>query len=155
MVEDFLSQKGIGFTKKDVSLDPSVAQELVSNTGQMGVPVTLINGQTIVGFDKTKLEQAINQKQWPSFGASIADASKITARQGDSIVLGAYVGKVKPSLPAQRAGLVAGDIIIELNMKNIANAMDFENAVSKLNKGSRFSIVFLRGDTKLSSEGIL
>jgi S1-C subfamily serine protease len=155
MVEDFLSQRGVGFTKRDVSIDPNAAQELISSTGQMGVPVTLINGQTIVGFDREKLEQALNQKQRPSFGASVADASKITAKQGTGIILGAYIGKIKPNSSARRIGLAPGDIITELNMQNIANATDFENAVSKLSKGSRLTIVFLRGDKKLSSEGFL
>jgi len=154
MVEDFLSQKRVAFTKRDVSIDPSAAQELVSSTGQMGVPVTLINGQTIVGFDRVKLEQALNQKHRPSFGASVADASKITARQGTGLILGAYVGKTKPGSAAERSGLIPGDIITELNMQNVANSTDFEKAISKLSKGSRFSIVILRGDKKLSSEGI-
>jgi S1-C subfamily serine protease len=153
MVEDFLSQKGVGFVKKDVSVDTSAAQELVSNTGQMGVPVTIVNGQTIVGFDKVKLEEALSKKQRPFFGASVADASKITAKQGSGIIIGAYVGRVKPSSPAQRAGLIAGDIITELNMQNIANATDFEKTVSKVSKGSRFSIVFLRRDKKISMDG--
>jgi S1-C subfamily serine protease len=121
----------------------------------MGVPVTLINGRTIIGFDREKLEQALNQKQRPSFGASVADASKITAKRGTGIILGAYIGKVKPNSSAQLIGLTPGDIITELNMQNIANATDFENAVSKLSKGSRLTIVFLRGNKKLSSEGSL
>jgi glutaredoxin len=155
MVEDFLSQRRIGFTKRDISLDTSAAQELMNRTGQMSVPVTIINGETIVGFDREKLEQALNQNQRPSLGMSVADASKITAKQGTVLILGAYVGKVKPGSSAKRAGLIPGDIVTELNMQNIANATDFEKAISKLGKGSRFSIVFLRGNKKITSEGIL
>ena len=157
MVKEFLSQRGIGYQERDVSRNPAYAQELVNNTGQMGVPVTLINHQAVIGFDRAKLEQLLTQTQGvqrPSFGASIADASKITAKQGLGITLGAYIGKVRPGSVAQRIGLTSGDIIIEMNMKNIANASDLERALSGLNRGGRLSLVFLRGNKKLASEGI-
>lgn len=81
MVKEFLSQRGVGFTERDVSHDRNAAQELVSSTGQMGVPVTIINGQTIIGFDRAKLEQALSQRQRLSFGASVTNASKITGSE--------------------------------------------------------------------------
>jgi glutaredoxin 3 len=154
MVKEFLSQRGIGFTERDVSRDRNAAQEMVSSTGQMGVPVTIIDGQTIVGFDRAKLERAIAQRQRPSFGVSVADATKITARQGTGITLGAYIGKIRPGSPAERAGLASGDIVTELNKHNIANAVDFEKAIAGLNKGTRFTIIFLRGNQKHAREGI-
>jgi len=158
MVKEFLSQKGIGFDERDVSRNPSYAQELVKTTGQMGVPVTLINGQVVVGFNRGRLEQLLTQpqtRQRPSFGASVADASKITAKQGSGITFGAYVGKVRPGSVAERVGLASGDIITELNMKRIANASELEHALSNLNRGSRFSLVFLRGNKTMTAEGIL
>ncbi len=158
MVKEFLSQRGIGFEERDVSRNPSYAQELVRSTGQTGVPVTIINGQIVVGFDHGRLEQLLTQaqtRQRPSFGASIADASKITAKQGSGITLGAYVGRIRPGSVAERIGLVPGDIITELNMKRIANAGDLERGLSNLNKGSRFSLVFLRSNKTMTTEGIL
>jgi len=158
MVKEFLSQKEIGFEERDVSRNPSYAQELLRNTGQMGVPVTIINGQIVVGFDRGRLEQLVTQTQTiqrPSFGASIADASKITAKKGSGIALGAYIGRVKPSSVALKIGLIPGDIITELNMKPIANSSDLEQALSGLSKGSRFSLLFLRGNKVMSTEGTL
>ncbi len=155
MVKEFLSQRGIGFTEYDVSRDPAAAQELVRNTGQMGVPVTVINGQTIVGFDRNQLEQALSQQQRPSLGASVADASKITARYGTGITLGAFVGRVRPNSLAERLGLSAGDVIVELNMQRIPTADDLERAISRLGKGSRVSLVFVRGNKELTAEGTL
>jgi len=157
MVKEFLSQKGLGFEERDVSRNTTYAQELVKSTGQMGVPVTIINGQTVVGFDRGRLEQLLTQtetRQRPSFGASIADASKITAKQGLGLTLGAYVGNVRSGSIAERIGLVSGDIITELNLKHIANASDLEHALSNLNNGSRFSLVFLRGNNTMTTEGI-
>jgi hypothetical protein len=40
-----------------------------------------------------------------------------------------------------------------LNMNRIANASDLENALSKLSKGSHFSLVFLRTDKRMTTEG--
>jgi glutaredoxin len=157
MVKEFLSQRGVAFEERDVSRDPSAAQELVKNTGQMGVPVTVINGQAVVGFDRARLEQLLAQSQGgqrPSFGASIADASKITAKQGSGITLGAYIGKVRPGSVAQRIGLAPDDIITELNLQRIANAGDLERALANLNSGSRFSLVLLRGNKTMTTEGV-
>ena len=61
MVKGFLSQKGIAFEERDVS-DPSYARELVSSTGQMGVPVTIVDGQAMLGFDRDGLEQLLIQR---------------------------------------------------------------------------------------------
>ncbi len=157
MVKDFLSQRGISFQERDVSRNLSYAQELVNNTGQMGVPVTIIDGEVVVGFDRGRLEQLTAQTQAgrrPSFGASIADASKITAKQGSGVILGAIVGGVRPGSVAERAGLAPGDIITELNMRHIANADDLEEALSNLRSGSRFSLVFLRGNRTMTAEGL-
>ncbi len=156
MVKEFLSRKGITFEERDVSRNSSYAQELVRSTGQMGVPVTIINGQTVVGFDRGRLEQLLTQtqtRQRPSFGASIADASRITAKRASGTTLGAYVGRIRPGSVAERIGLVPGDIITELNMNRIANASDLENSLSSLRKGSRFSLVFLRDNQGMTTEG--
>ncbi len=158
MVKEFLSQRGIGFEERDVSRDPSAAQELVRSTGQMGVPVTVIDGQAVVGFDRARLEQLLTQTQMgqrPSFGAAIADATRITAQQGSGITPGAYIGRVRPGSVAQRIGLGPGDIITEFNMQRIANASDLERALSNLNRGSRLSLVFLRGNKTMTTEGTL
>jgi S1-C subfamily serine protease len=140
MVKEFLSQKGVEYRERDISLDRSAAQEVVKRTGQMGIPVTIINSQAIIGYDRVRLEQALRNQQKPSFGASVADASKITAKKGSV---------------AHRTGLAPGDIITELNVQRITNANDLETALSKLSRGSRFSIVFIRGDRQLSAEGTI
>jgi glutaredoxin 3 len=157
MVKEFLSQRGVSFEERDVSRDPSYAQELVNSTGQMGIPVTIINGQMVVGFDRGRLEQLISQTQArprPPFGASIADASRVAAARALGIILGAYVGRVRSDSVAERIGLAPGDVITELNMKPIANAGDLEDALSNLDSGSRFSLVFLRGNDTMTTEGL-
>ena len=156
MVKEFLSQRGIRFQERDVSLDQSYAQELVRTTGQMGVPVTIIDGQTVIGFNRNRLEQILAQRpteQRPSFGAFIADAGKITAQQGKAQIQGAYVGSVRPNSNAEKIGLVPGDIITEFNTRNIANAADLEQMLVTLNRGNHFTLSFLRDNSIRNIEG--
>ena len=59
MVKEFLSQKGVNFEERDVSVNRAYADEMVKETGQMGVPVLDIEGQIIVGFDKERIKQVL------------------------------------------------------------------------------------------------
>ena len=54
-VKEYLSQKGIPFVERDVVRDPEALEEL-SRLGYMTTPVTVIDGQVVVGFDRKRLE---------------------------------------------------------------------------------------------------
>lgn len=157
MVKEFLSQKGVSFKEKDISRDQLAAQEMVSKTGQMGVPVTVIDGETIIGFDRARLENVLSHRppeQRLSFGAAVADASKIMLRQGAGAILGAYIGRVRPGSLAEKMGLRTGDIITEIDKQNISNAGDLERVISGLKRGSRFLVVYIRGNEKRANEAV-
>ena len=156
-MKEFLSQKGVTIREKNIDYDRVAMQELMDKTGQMAVPVIVMGGETVVGFDRPQLEAILARAKTgprPSFGAAVADAAKITAVHGAGVILGAYVGKVRPGSAAEKLGLISGDIITEVNMQNIANAAALELALSKLRQGSRISVIFLRGSDKLSAEGL-
>jgi len=51
---EFLSQKGIPFTAKDVSTDLGARQELIA-LGSRATPTITVDGQVLIGFDPTKL----------------------------------------------------------------------------------------------------
>ena len=55
----FLKEKGIDFEDIDVSKDEKALEEMVKNSGQMGVPVTDIDGKIVVGFDKEKISKLL------------------------------------------------------------------------------------------------
>jgi len=63
LTKDFLKEKGIAFVDIDVSADPAAANEMVKKSGQMGVPVADIDGQIIVGWNKSALEDALGLKE--------------------------------------------------------------------------------------------
>ena len=154
MAKEFLSQRGVPFVEKRVDEDYNAAMEMVRVSQQQGVPVIVVDGQVVVGFDRPRLEKLLADAQAGRvpFGASIADAARILSRQGQIPVFGAYVGRVAPGSPAARAGLVPGDIITELNMRPIARADDVAAALAGLGRGARVSVVWTRGDRTLRSE---
>ena len=137
-----------------MSRDRAAADEMVRLTGQLGVPVTVIDGQVVVGFNRPLLEQllASGGGQRPHLGLKVADASKVAPRTGGVPVLGALVGAVAPASPGDRAGLRNGDIITELNLRPIRGVDDLERALGELTPGSRATIVFLRGQETLRAE---
>jgi glutaredoxin 3 len=57
--KEFLQENNISFEDIDVSKDQKQAQEMFKKSGQMGVPVTDIDGEIIVGFDKNRLKKAL------------------------------------------------------------------------------------------------
>jgi glutaredoxin-like YruB-family protein len=59
MVKDWLKQRNVRFDEYNVASDQRRAEEMVRKSGQMGVPVTDINGRIIIGFNTTELERAL------------------------------------------------------------------------------------------------
>lgn len=57
-VKEFLSQKGIEFTERDVTVDDLAIAEL-EELGFMTTPVTVIDGDVVVGFDRERLDELL------------------------------------------------------------------------------------------------
>jgi len=151
----YLAQKGVKYVARDVSVDRTAANEIMKLTGQMGVPVIVVDGQPIVGFNQTRLNQLLADGNGSSrlrFGLKIADASMMAQRDASIPVFGAYVGQVAPGSPGQRAGLMMGDVITEFNMRPVNKAADLEKALKVLTIGSNMSLVFTRGSNSLKAE---
>ena len=62
LVKDYLKEKGFPFQEIDVAADAEAAKEVVKLSGQMGVPVIEIDGQIIVGWNKSALEEVLAKK---------------------------------------------------------------------------------------------
>jgi glutaredoxin-like YruB-family protein len=58
-IKRHLQENGVQYREVDVSQDQNAAAEMVRKSGQQGVPQTEINGQMIVGFDKTKINSLL------------------------------------------------------------------------------------------------
>lgn len=55
----YLKNNRIRYSDIDVSRDQKAAEELVRRSGQQGVPQTDINGEIIVGFNKSRLNELL------------------------------------------------------------------------------------------------
>ncbi|MCC5911382.1 MAG: glutaredoxin family protein [Clostridiaceae bacterium] len=53
--KEYFQSKGIEYTERNIQEDPEARKELMKK-GIMAVPVVEIDGETIVGFDKEKVE---------------------------------------------------------------------------------------------------
>jgi len=59
MVKGYLKNKDISFQEYNVAEDTERRQEMIEKSGQLGVPVTDIDGKIIVGFDKLTLDMTL------------------------------------------------------------------------------------------------
>jgi glutaredoxin 3 len=55
---EFLSQKGVQFVEKNVRADKAALKELL-DLGFQSTPVTIIDGQSVVGFDQLKIMELL------------------------------------------------------------------------------------------------
>lgn len=58
-LKQFLAEKNVQFENFDVAKDQVKADEMIKKSGQMGVPVLDIQGDIIVGFDKSRIVKVL------------------------------------------------------------------------------------------------
>jgi glutaredoxin 3 len=59
-VKEFLSQNKIEYTDRNIAADEIALAEL-EKLGYMTTPVTVIDGEVVVGFDRARLENLLHQ----------------------------------------------------------------------------------------------
>jgi glutaredoxin-like YruB-family protein len=57
--KDFFTAQGVEYTELDVAADLAARADMVSKSGQMGVPVIDIGGTIVVGFDEERIKNAL------------------------------------------------------------------------------------------------
>lgn len=60
MAKEYFKENGIEYKEHDVSQDAEARAEMVEKSGQMGVPVIMINGELVVGFNQGRIEQLLH-----------------------------------------------------------------------------------------------
>ena len=58
-LKTYLRENNIKFRDIDISKDQKAAEAMVKRSGQQGVPQSVIAGQTIIGFDKAKIDKLL------------------------------------------------------------------------------------------------
>ncbi len=59
MAKEFFTENNVAFTNYDVSVDADKRNEMIQLTGQLGVPVIVLDGSIMVGFDREKIAEKL------------------------------------------------------------------------------------------------
>ena len=60
LAKDWFKEKGVEYVDYDVSVDKDKLSEMMSITGQRGVPVIKIGNDVVIGFNQPMLAQILN-----------------------------------------------------------------------------------------------
>ncbi len=63
MAKELLDKAFNSYVEYNLAVHEESRQRMVQVSGQLGVPVTVFEGNVIVGFDKVALEDAISKKK--------------------------------------------------------------------------------------------
>ena len=133
--------------------DYTAAMEMIRVSGQQGVPVTVADGEVILGFDQrkfSKLAEKFAGPKRPPLGILAADAEEYLAKHPDraekvpSGTKGIYVGKIRPQTVSAKAGLLPGDIITSFAGKRVRNMAALDQMVETLKAGDKATARFIR-----------
>lgn len=59
MTKEFFAAHSVAYEEFDVAADAKAREEMISKSGQFGVPVTDIDGQLVIGFDRARLTELL------------------------------------------------------------------------------------------------
>ena len=58
--KEYFSRKGVSYIEHDVAADRDKAREMIEKSKQMGVPVIIIDGEVVVGFNQSRLDSLLS-----------------------------------------------------------------------------------------------
>ena len=120
--------------------------DMIKRTGQRGVPVIEVDGQTVVGFDRQRLEQLLSaSRPQVKLGVTTGDASR--SAPAGSPAQGAYVARVREGSLGEKAGLRSGDVIVEVDGRAVRTAAELESMVAPLVPGRHTLTAVRAGET--------
>src|SRR5215210_2743218 len=127
--------------------------EMIRVSGQQGVPVTVSNGDIILGFDQRKFaklaEKFTGPKRTP-LGILAADAEEYLAKHTEKAekdpagTKGVNAGKIRQKTVAGRGGLKPGDIITSFAGKRVRTMAALDQMVETLKAGDKATTKFIR-----------
>ena len=127
-----------------MSRDRAAAEEMVRRTGQMGVPVTDIGGEMVVGFDRKRLGRIIERLRATQRPATLGAAVK------DAPGGGALVGAVHPGTPAERGGLKPGDVIVSVDGTPVADGASLARLIQTAQPRGAAALIVQREGSRMA-----
>jgi glutaredoxin-like YruB-family protein len=58
--KEYLNKKGVVYRDVNVAVDRAAAHEMVQKSGQMGVPVIVVDDKVVVGLDQKELDRLLD-----------------------------------------------------------------------------------------------
>ncbi len=126
---------------------------MIRVSGQQGVPVTVANGDVILGFDQrkfAKLAEKFAGPKRPPLGILAADAEEYLTKHPEKAekipagTKGVYVGKVRPNTVAARGGFKPGDVITSFAGKRVRTMTALDQMVETLKPDDKATAKFIR-----------
>lgn len=59
LAKAFFQENGVAYEEHDVIADLTARQEMITKSGQMGVPVITVDDDLVVGFDEPRLRSLL------------------------------------------------------------------------------------------------
>jgi len=113
------------------------------------IPVSTIKNITSQIIDFGSVKRGL-------LGVIISDLSEDVSEQlGLDIDQGALIQEVSPDSAAEKAGLEPGDVIINVDDKEIENVNDLRNAIGLKRSGERVKVVIIRNNREMTKNAKL
>ncbi|MBQ1636981.1 MAG: trypsin-like peptidase domain-containing protein [Bacteroidales bacterium] len=122
-----------------VGINTSIISRTGSYTGySFAVPVNIVSKVVDDFIEFGEVQRAI-------LGVSIVDVNAELAAQANlTDIDGVYVANVQKDSPAERGGLLQGDVIKEVNLNPVHNSAGLQEQISRLRPGEKAVVTVLR-----------
>ncbi|OGW19922.1 MAG: hypothetical protein A2X55_03810 [Nitrospirae bacterium GWB2_47_37] len=121
--------------------------------GYQGIGFSVPSGMVRLVMDQL-IKQGKVTRGW--LGVTIQEITpEIAKKFGLKASEGALVSDVAKGSPSHRAGVMRGDVILELNGKKIRDVASLRNMVAQSNIGSQVDIKILRRDREITLKAII
>jgi S1-C subfamily serine protease len=149
-VLQYLNQRGLKYTTRDVLTDPSATAILFGRLGRVATPVVQVGDRLLVQPDPVQLARFLprtdGEEPSVAFGASVRTVTpEIAAEKQLPAVYGVEVGSVKEASPAAAAGIEAGDVITGIGAYTLNGGSEqFRRAVALRRPGDVMTLTVWR-----------
>ena len=62
MAKEFFKKNDVAYEEKDVIADEQARNDMITKSGQLGVPVIEIDGKIVIGFDQGRLKELLGKQ---------------------------------------------------------------------------------------------